>query len=131
MSDTAATRRQLKIKAGVVKRLIPEGTRALSHRSRGKQNKLESLIASGADIESWEAKNATSLIRESENMVHDTTTRLERAAGELKDLVVRIIGSSFDSPCPLTPPPLLPLPIHNFLGFRKEKSRIGTGSRIE
>ena len=30
-----------------------------------------------------------SLIRESENMVRDTATRLERATGELSDLVVR------------------------------------------
>ena len=28
-------------------------------------------------------------MRESENMVRDTTTRLERAAGELEDLIVR------------------------------------------
>jgi hypothetical protein len=30
-----------------------------------------------------------SLVRESENMVRDTTTRFERAAGELGDLIVR------------------------------------------
>jgi hypothetical protein len=34
----------------------------------------------------WQA----SLVRESENMVRDTTTRLERAAGELEDLIVRV-----------------------------------------
>jgi hypothetical protein len=57
--------------------------------------------------EPWEVKNAVclatpwtalipfltlvqkSLIRESENMVRDTATRLERATGELGDLVVR------------------------------------------
>ncbi len=33
----------------------------------------------------WQA----SLVRESENMVRDTATRLERAAGELDDLIVR------------------------------------------
>jgi hypothetical protein len=33
----------------------------------------------------WQA----SLVRESENMVRDTATRLERAAGELGDLIVR------------------------------------------
>jgi hypothetical protein len=33
----------------------------------------------------WQA----SLVRESENMVRDTTARLERAAGELGDLIVR------------------------------------------
>lgn len=34
-----------------------------------------------------------SLVRESENMVRDTTTRLERAAGELEDLIVRATPS--------------------------------------
>jgi hypothetical protein len=33
----------------------------------------------------WQA----SLVRESESMVRDTTTRLERASGELGDLIVR------------------------------------------
>lgn len=37
----------------------------------------------------WQA----SLVRESENMVRDTTTRLERAAGELEDLIVRATPS--------------------------------------
>ena len=30
------------------------------------------------------------MVRESENMVRDTKTRLERAAGELDDLLVRV-----------------------------------------
>jgi hypothetical protein len=34
-----------------------------------------------------------SLVRESENMVRDTTTRLERATGELEDLIVRATPS--------------------------------------
>jgi len=37
--------------------------------------------------ESWDVRNAASLVRESENMVRDTKTRLERAAGELDDLL--------------------------------------------
>ena len=70
-------------------------------------------MAGGKD-EPWEVKNAVcsvslatplwhgfphpippltfvqrNLIRESENMVRDTAARLERAAGELSDLVVR------------------------------------------
>ena len=36
-----------------------------------------------------------SLIRESENMVRDTAARLERATGELGDLVVRWLVQSF------------------------------------
>ncbi len=35
------------------------------------------------------SRGQTSLVRESENMVRDTTTRLEQAEGELEDLIVR------------------------------------------
>jgi len=84
MSDTAATRRQLKIKAGVVKRYHKElalyRTEVVEH-----TRKSESITASGG--ESWDVKNAANLVRESENMVLDTTTRLEKASGELEDLL--------------------------------------------
>ncbi|KAH9976046.1 tubulin binding cofactor A [Russula compacta] len=83
-SDTPATRKQLKIKTGVVKRYQKElsfyRTEVVEHKK-----KLESVTASGG--ESWDVKNAASLVRESENMVRDTATRLERAAGELEDLL--------------------------------------------
>ncbi|KAH9960240.1 tubulin binding cofactor A [Lactifluus volemus] len=84
MSDTAATRKQLKIKAGVVKRYQKE---LALYRAEVLENgkKLESLTATKG--ESWDVKNASNLVRESENMVRDTTTRLERATGELEDLL--------------------------------------------
>ena len=75
------------------------------------KKKLDSTTAAAeGGEESWEIRNAVrdatilwlpsslltfvctvqkSLIRESENMVRDTAARLERAAGELGDLVVR------------------------------------------
>ena len=40
-------------------------------------------------------------MRESENMVRDTKTRLERAAGELDDLLVRVTPSTTLSMIPL------------------------------
>jgi len=72
------------------------------------KKRLESATAAaaGGGEEPWDVKNAVcvattlwlpssltfvqkSLIRESENMVRDTATRLERAVGDLGDLVVR------------------------------------------
>ncbi|KAF8487529.1 tubulin binding cofactor A-domain-containing protein [Russula ochroleuca] len=89
MSDSAATRRQLKIKAGVVKRYQKE---LALYRTEVVENerKLRSFTDTAASTnegESWDVRNAASLVRESENMVRDTTTRLERAAGELEDLL--------------------------------------------
>lgn len=52
------------------------GARKFVHSSHPSLNSSSPFI--------WQA----SLVRESENMVHDTTTRLERAAGELEDLIV-------------------------------------------
>jgi len=132
MSDSAATRKQLKIKAGVVKRFValphsqryPGDTDSIPHHRAEvveNQRKLQSFTATastngeGGGGESWDVRNAVrensstpriprsvynscfpspflwqaSLVRESETMVRDTTTRLERAAGELEDLIVR------------------------------------------
>ncbi|KAN0115892.1 hypothetical protein V8E52_006432 [Russula decolorans] len=91
MSDSAATRKQLKIKAGVVKRYQKD---LALYRAEVVENqrKLQSFPATtSTDGEggggSWDVRNAASLVRESENMVRDTATRLERAAGELGDLI--------------------------------------------
>jgi len=86
MSDTASTRKQLKIKAGVVKRYQKE---LALYRAEVVQNetKLGSITASGEGAESWAAKNMANLVRESDKMVGDTATRLEMATGELEDLL--------------------------------------------
>jgi hypothetical protein len=47
------------------------------------------------------SRGQTSLVRESENMVRDTTTRLGQAVGELDDLIVRVT----------LPPPLSLIPL--------------------
>ncbi|KAI9462036.1 tubulin binding cofactor A [Russula earlei] len=87
MSNTAAIQKQLKIKAGIVKRYQKE---LALYRAEVVENKskLGSITASsGGESGSWDVKNAANLVRESEKMVLDTTTRLERAAGELEDLL--------------------------------------------
>ncbi|KAH8986444.1 tubulin binding cofactor A-domain-containing protein [Lactarius akahatsu] len=97
MSSAEATRKQLKIKSGVVKRYHKElalyNAEVVEHKK-----KLESVTAadvgSGDSKESWDVRNAKSLIRESENMVRDTATRLEGAAHELGDLVKLAKGNA-------------------------------------
>ncbi|KAH8999672.1 tubulin binding cofactor A-domain-containing protein [Lactarius hatsudake] len=87
MSSAEATRKQLKIKSGVVQRCRKDLALYNAEVVENKK-KLESATAADAGGgESWEVRNAKSLVRESENMVRDTETRLEKAAGELGDLV--------------------------------------------
>ncbi|KAI9453283.1 tubulin binding cofactor A [Russula earlei] len=87
MSNTAATQKQLKIKAGIVKRYQKELALYCAEVVENK-SKLESITASsGGESGSWDVKNTANLVRESENMVRDTAMRLERAAGELEDLL--------------------------------------------
>ncbi|KAN0141612.1 hypothetical protein V8E53_000074 [Lactarius tabidus] len=112
MSNTEATRKQLKIKTGVVKRYQKElalynaeivGNKkrlasaiATAAAARGEAESrdnesavcfaTESYMAGGED-EPWEVKNARNLIRESEKMVRDTAARLERATEELSNFV--------------------------------------------
>ncbi|KAI9434594.1 tubulin binding cofactor A-domain-containing protein [Lactarius indigo] len=95
MSSAEAIRKQLKIKSGVVKRYHKELALYNTEVVENKK-KLESATAAdaGGGEESWDVRNAKSLVRESENMVHDTATRLERAAGELDDLVKSTKGNA-------------------------------------
>ncbi|KAI9438191.1 tubulin binding cofactor A [Lactarius indigo] len=95
MSSSEATRKQLKIKSGVVKRYHKELALYNAEVVENKK-KLESATAvdAGGGDESWDVRNVKSLIRESENMVRDTATRLERAAGELGDLVKLAKGNA-------------------------------------
>ncbi|KAI0246024.1 hypothetical protein BJV78DRAFT_1158205 [Lactifluus subvellereus] len=85
MSDMTATRKQPKTKVGVVKRF----KELALHRAEvvEDQRKRESVTAT--EGESWDVKKAIwmSLVCESENMVRDTTTRLEGATREPEDLL--------------------------------------------
>ncbi|KZV69714.1 tubulin binding cofactor A [Peniophora sp. CONT] len=85
MSEVEKTRKQLRIKTGVAKRLMKE---VGMYRKEVEQNqiRLEKLRADGA--EDWDVKNAGLLVAESEKMVTDSSDRMGRAVGELRDLVV-------------------------------------------
>jgi tubulin-specific chaperone A len=85
--DVPAIRRQLKIKAGVVKRLCKEH-RLYKAEIGEKQAKLDKLIQDKA--EDWDVKNARKILEESNKMVKDSGSRLGKAVQELKDLVATI-----------------------------------------
>jgi len=87
MSEFDKQRKQLTIKTGAARRLLKENGLYRKEIEDNKR-KLDKLRADGA--ESWDIKNATRLIEESEKMVVDTSTRLGRAVGELRDLVVLV-----------------------------------------
>ncbi|KAJ6623115.1 tubulin binding cofactor A-domain-containing protein [Mycena sp. CBHHK59/15] len=86
MSDIAALRRQLKIKSGVTMRLKKENGMYQKEVVDQKLKKVK-LVADGA--EEWDIKNAGKMEEESEKMIKDSATRLDKAYGELRDLVVR------------------------------------------
>ncbi|KAF9486520.1 tubulin binding cofactor A [Pholiota conissans] len=84
MSDIAAVRRQLKIKAGSVQRLAKE-TGVYAKETEQLIARKDKFIADGA--EEWDIKNATKMVDESEKMVVDTKTRLDKAVADLKQLI--------------------------------------------
>lgn len=83
---TAALRKQLKIKAGVVKRLAKE-QKLYAQENQDQKLKLDKLVASSPD--EWETKNGKRLLEESERMIADTNKRLGAAVAELRDLVIQ------------------------------------------
>ncbi|TFY74118.1 hypothetical protein EWM64_g9893 [Hericium alpestre] len=83
--DAAATRRQLKIKSGVAKRLLKEN-RLYRDEVEEHTRKLDKLVAGGS-AEAWDLKNGKAMLEESKKMVEDSNTRLGRAVGDLHDLV--------------------------------------------
>ncbi|EAU92258.2 hypothetical protein CC1G_00477 [Coprinopsis cinerea okayama7 len=82
--DSQAIKKQLKIKTGVVQRLVKENG---LYKKEVEQNvaKRDKFIADGA--EEWDIKNAGKLVEESEKMVQDTATRLAAAVADLRVIV--------------------------------------------
>jgi len=88
-NDIAAMRRQLKIQSGVVQRLAKENKlyREEALQLEAKKNKF---IADGA--EHWDISNATKMMEESQKMILDTSTRLEKAVEGLIALITSAKG---------------------------------------
>ncbi|KAJ7665292.1 tubulin binding cofactor A-domain-containing protein [Mycena polygramma] len=85
MSDTAALRRQLKIKAGSTARLKKEHELYQKELVDQKLRK-DKLVAEGA--EEWHINNAGKMMDESEKMIKDAAERFGKAFEELRELVV-------------------------------------------
>ncbi|KAI0309201.1 tubulin binding cofactor A [Amylostereum chailletii] len=82
-ADLETTRRQLKIKSGVAKRLVKEN--GLYRKELVEATvKVDKLRAEG--VEGWDINNATKMMQESEKMVKDASVRMGKAVGDLRDL---------------------------------------------
>ncbi|KAK0208692.1 tubulin binding cofactor A-domain-containing protein [Desarmillaria ectypa] len=87
MSEIQAIQRQLKIKAGAAKRLIKEHI-LYRKETEEQQRKVAKLIAEGISEDEWDLKNAKKVLDECHRMIDDSATRLAKAAGNLRDLVI-------------------------------------------
>ncbi|KAF9451382.1 tubulin binding cofactor A [Macrolepiota fuliginosa MF-IS2] len=87
MSEIAAIQKQLRIKSGVVRRYEKE-TLLYRNEVEALGKKLDKFIAEKA--EDWDIKNTKRMIEESEKMIIDTKNRMDKATGELKDLVEQV-----------------------------------------
>ncbi|KZT08633.1 tubulin binding cofactor A [Laetiporus sulphureus 93-53] len=85
MSDTAAIRRQLKIKSGACKRLYKEH-KSYEREAEELKRKLDKFIADGA--EDWDIKNTRRMMEESQKMIQDTSNRLGGSMQDLRELIV-------------------------------------------
>jgi len=89
MSDTLALQRQLKIKSGVVIRLLKELD--MYRREEEEQVKrVEKLKVDGAD--GADIRHAETVQREAHKMVPDAQARLAKAVEDLKDHVQHVRG---------------------------------------
>ncbi|CCM03781.1 uncharacterized protein FIBRA_05928 [Fibroporia radiculosa] len=90
MSDTAATRRQLKIKSGSCKRIrrLFKEHKSYQKEEEDQKRKLDRLIANTTDPDDWDVKNARRMLDENQRMIADAATRLGKAVQDLRDVVV-------------------------------------------
>ncbi|KAG8949293.1 hypothetical protein FRC04_008895 [Tulasnella sp. 424] len=94
MSETAALQKQLKIKTGVVERLIKE-VAVYRKEEENERKRVDKLVAEGA--EGADLRNAEKILQEAQKMVPDAETRMKAAVHALRD----VINSAKDSSPPL------------------------------
>ncbi|TDL28137.1 tubulin binding cofactor A [Rickenella mellea] len=87
MSDPASIRRQLKIKTGVVNRLIKEN-QLYRKECVAQKLKVDKFVADGA--EDWDIKNGRKMLEESEKMITDSSDRLGKAVADLRGLLTGV-----------------------------------------
>ncbi|GJJ09834.1 hypothetical protein Clacol_004058 [Clathrus columnatus] len=83
--ELAATQKQLKIKAGVVKRLLKEYNLYKIEAEEQKRT-VDKYIADGKD--EYDVRNQQKILAEAEKMIPDTQKRLGTAVEQLRDIIV-------------------------------------------
>ncbi|KAL1677680.1 tubulin binding cofactor A [Schizophyllum commune] len=83
--DIPSIKRQLKIKTGAVSRLWKEYN---MYRKEAEEQKVkvDKMIADAGD--EYEIRNAQRILAESEKMIEDTSSRVGKAAVDLREIVV-------------------------------------------
>ncbi|KAG8899249.1 hypothetical protein FRC00_001685 [Tulasnella sp. 408] len=95
MSDAQALQKQLRIKSGVVERLIKE-LAVYQKEEETEVKRVEKLKADGA--EGADIRQAEAVLKEAQKMVPDAQTRMSAAVQELRDLVE--LAKDFSPPFP-------------------------------
>jgi len=88
-NDTAAVRKQLKIKTGVVKRLLKEVT-LYQKEEEAEVVKVEKLKADGA--EPADLRRAEIILKEAQKMTPDAQERLGKSVADLRDLTIQAMS---------------------------------------
>ncbi|KAL1748921.1 tubulin binding cofactor A [Schizophyllum fasciatum] len=83
--DLPSIKRQLKIKTGAVSRLWKEYN-MYRKEAEDQKIKVDKMVADGGD--EYETRNAQRILAESEKMVEDTSSRVGKAAVDLREIVV-------------------------------------------
>ncbi|EPQ28340.1 uncharacterized protein PFL1_04167 [Pseudozyma flocculosa PF-1] len=84
MSDTAALKRQLQIKTGVVKRLTAESASYVQE-AEEQQRRVDKFVAEGRD--EWDVKKQREVLEDCRKMIPDCRKRLEKATEDLEVLL--------------------------------------------
>ncbi|THH10963.1 hypothetical protein EW145_g965 [Phellinidium pouzarii] len=87
MTSEATSKRQLKIKSGVVNRLFKEQN-MYQNETIDLRTCVDKFVQD--DAEAWDIKNGNNMLAESHKVLEETTTRLGNAVAELQELVTSI-----------------------------------------
>ncbi|KZS91668.1 tubulin binding cofactor A [Sistotremastrum niveocremeum HHB9708] len=93
MSDSTSLKRQLKIKTGVVSRLMREHQMYRTE-TEDLKRRTDKLVAEAGD--EWHIKNSRNMVEESKKMIVDTQERLGSAVADLRELYVSLRSDSSD-----------------------------------
>ncbi|UZJ51274.1 hypothetical protein CBS101457_000594 [Exobasidium rhododendri] len=94
MSDAKASKRQLTIKTGVVKRLTKE-EKSYVKESEDQEARVARYESEGKD--EWEVKKQREVLQDCRQMIPDCRKRLQIAAEDLQSIVDNLVDEAADS----------------------------------